>query len=77
MIILTLLAQVELLIFGSLRQSDMDTFWNNSFSDMLQNHKAHKETWDFMQNQVSDDWSFCFCSSGVFRTEQLLMCRLL
>ncbi|XP_055296809.1 leukocyte surface antigen CD53-like isoform X2 [Sitodiplosis mosellana] len=49
---LLLMIQMGLLIFGSLKQNDMNTFWNNSFDDMLENHNAHKETWDFMQNQL-------------------------
>lgn len=52
-IILLLISQMGLLAFGSLNPKAMNTFWNISFNDMLENHEAHKETWDFMQNQVN------------------------
>lgn len=48
------MTQIEMLIFGALKQNEMNTFWDNSFNDMLKNHKSHEETWTFMQKQVND-----------------------
>jgi len=51
-IFLFLMTQIEMLIFGALKQNEMSNFWNNSFNDMLKNHKSHEETWTFMQKQL-------------------------